>query len=280
MRTSRLILLVVAFAAFIVAGCSKPPVEELDQAQAAMKAAQQSGAEKCMFPEYVQAKAALEEAQAKMDQAEQGGNKGELYEEAKAELLKAIEDFEKAKAKADAYQEVDKKVRAELEALKQNLLAHKEKGNEYDLKSYNKAQENYKKAQKLAADCEGEKALALIDEANMALKNVEDEYAEKRAEEILRQQEMYRKEQQDKAKEMEKYTVVKGDCLWNIAKSKYMNPFMWPVIYWANESIINDPDLIFPGQVFDIMKNVASDKKAKAEDFAKNRGPWSLFDGK
>lgn len=41
------------------------------------------------------------------------------------------------------------------------------------------------------------------------------------------------------------------DCLWRIAgsKSHYGNPWLWKKIYQANKDKINDPDLIFPGQV-------------------------------
>ncbi|GEM_PF-1702559 len=46
------------------------------------------------------------------------------------------------------------------------------------------------------------------------------------------------------------YIVVKGDCLWNIAKKYYNNPFLWTKIYQQNKDIIKNPDLIYPGQVF------------------------------
>jgi nucleoid-associated protein YgaU len=50
------------------------------------------------------------------------------------------------------------------------------------------------------------------------------------------------------------YTVVRGDCLWNIAKKEiiYNDPFKWPRIYEANKDQIKDPDLIYPKQVFKI----------------------------
>ncbi len=50
------------------------------------------------------------------------------------------------------------------------------------------------------------------------------------------------------------YTVVKGDCLWNIAKKKefYSNGFAWPKIYQANRDQIKNPDLIYPQQEFKI----------------------------
>lgn len=46
------------------------------------------------------------------------------------------------------------------------------------------------------------------------------------------------------------HTVVKGDCLWNLAKHYYDNHFRWKVIYAANQAIIKDPHWIYPKQVF------------------------------
>lgn len=60
-----------------------------------------------------------------------------------------------------------------------------------------------------------------------------------------------------------KYTVVKGDCLYKIAGKKeiYGNPKMWPVLWDANKTVtldpkapkrtptkISNPNLIYPGQ--------------------------------
>lgn len=60
-----------------------------------------------------------------------------------------------------------------------------------------------------------------------------------------------------------KYTVVKGDCLYKIAGKKeiYGNPRMWPVLWDANKTVtldpkapkntktkITNPNLIYPGQ--------------------------------
>lgn len=63
----------------------------------------------------------------------------------------------------------------------------------------------------------------------------------------------------------DKYTVVKGDCLWKIAGKKeiYSNPKYWPKIWEANEDgvisapahtpkKITNPNLIYPGQVIRI----------------------------
>lgn len=49
------------------------------------------------------------------------------------------------------------------------------------------------------------------------------------------------------------YTVVKGGCLWYIAKRFYGKGGEWPKIYSANKAIIGgNPNLIYPGQVFTI----------------------------
>lgn len=44
------------------------------------------------------------------------------------------------------------------------------------------------------------------------------------------------------------YTVKKGDCLWNIAKSYYGSGTQWNKIYDANTKQIVNPNLIYPGQ--------------------------------
>jgi len=70
------------------------------------------------------------------------------------------------------------------------------------------------------------------------------------------------------------YTVVRGDCLWNIAKKKehYGNGFAWPVIYKANRDQIKNPDLIYPKQTFKI-PNLTEDEKAKYEKLRMNYKP-------
>lgn len=53
------------------------------------------------------------------------------------------------------------------------------------------------------------------------------------------------------------HTVVKGECLWWIAEYRqvYNDPFMWPLIFKANRDKINNPDLIYPGQVFQVPRS-------------------------
>ena len=44
------------------------------------------------------------------------------------------------------------------------------------------------------------------------------------------------------------YVVVKGDSLSKIAQREYGDANKWRRIYEANKDLINDPDLIYPGQ--------------------------------
>ncbi len=53
--------------------------------------------------------------------------------------------------------------------------------------------------------------------------------------------------------EAQSYTVVKGDCLWNIAKRFYGNGSKYSVIYNANRDVIGgNPNRIYPGQALTI----------------------------
>ncbi len=50
--------------------------------------------------------------------------------------------------------------------------------------------------------------------------------------------------------QQKKHVVKKGDTLWDIADWYYNDPFLWPVIYKANQDSISDPHWIYPGEVF------------------------------
>ena len=49
-----------------------------------------------------------------------------------------------------------------------------------------------------------------------------------------------------------KWRVVRGDCLWNIARSVYGNGARWPEIAGANGLPQSGSPIIYPGQIFTI----------------------------
>ncbi len=48
------------------------------------------------------------------------------------------------------------------------------------------------------------------------------------------------------------HKVVRGDNLWDLAEHFYKDPWQWRRIWQANKDKIKDPNLIFPGQLFEI----------------------------
>jgi hypothetical protein len=68
----------------------------------------------------------------------------------------------------------------------------------------------------------------------------------------------------------QKYKVIKGDCLWSISGKPdiYGDSFQWPLIFKANRDQIEDPDMISPGQVFNIEKGLTGDEIQRARQLA------------
>ena len=58
--------------------------------------------------------------------------------------------------------------------------------------------------------------------------------------------------QQGTTQQTQTYTVKSGDSLSKIAKQYYGDAKEWRKIYEANKDQIKDPDLIHPGQTFNI----------------------------
>ena len=79
----------------------------------------------------------------------------------------------------------------------------------------------------------------------------------------------------------DKYTVVKGDYLWKIAKKDdiYGNAYQWIRIYTVNKDQIKDPDLIYPDQIFNIARGVGRNEHlvAKGEYLSKIAGCMKVF---
>src|SRR5580704_6646431 len=63
------------------------------------------------------------------------------------------------------------------------------------------------------------------------------------------------------------YTVKPHDTLWDIAgkSSIYGDSFQWPLIFKTNRDKIQDPDLIYPQQDFEVNKTAPTDEVEKAK---------------
>jgi LysM repeat protein len=80
------------------------------------------------------------------------------------------------------------------------------------------------------------------------------------------------------AKKSSKHTIKieKGQTLWSIAKSDaaYGKSCNWPLIFKANKGKVQDPDLIYPGQVLIIPRGVPVTEKDSACEAATKYGPY------
>lgn len=77
------------------------------------------------------------------------------------------------------------------------------------------------------------------------------------------------------------YEVRRGDSLSTISGQEqiYGNWQMWPLIYNANRNQIKDPDLIYPNQRLGIPRAYSDQEATDAQNQARNRSPYSLYDG-
>lgn len=76
------------------------------------------------------------------------------------------------------------------------------------------------------------------------------------------------------------YTVIRGDCLWTISGKPiiYNDPVKWPRIYRANRDQIQDPDLIYPDQVFKIPRGYPTTHiVVPGEWLCKIAGYWEIY---
>jgi LysM repeat protein len=62
----------------------------------------------------------------------------------------------------------------------------------------------------------------------------------------------------------EKYTVKKGDTLWDISNSHMRDSFLWPKLWKHNQYIMN-PDLIYPGNVIELPGEEGAQQAALVE---------------
>lgn len=223
---------------------------------------------------------ALSQTNAKLKEADKYKAEGKIVESRKAnneavELFKTEEPkYNELNNANEAQKSVIGEVEARRNSIDANMIAAENNPKVSDVVNKWKGEalpgvnQHIDNAKAAYAACDPAKAKAELDAANAILNEFEGQPV------------IVEEEKGTVAPESKVYTVKKGDCLWNIAGTEYSNPFMWPIIYWANKANIKDPDLIFPGQNFDIVFDFAEADQRKAEDFARTRGPWSLYDNK
>ena len=72
------------------------------------------------------------------------------------------------------------------------------------------------------------------------------------------------------------YTVMRGDYLWKISGKDdiYDDPYQWVKIWSANRDQINNPDMIYPDQRFDIPRQIANNEHlvVRGENLSKISG--------
>jgi len=75
-----------------------------------------------------------------------------------------------------------------------------------------------------------------------------------------------------------RYEVESGDSLWAISGLDYVygDPYQWPLIFRENTGIIDDADLIFPGQWLEFRQQPGQGEIDAAVRHARNRGAWAL----
>jgi tetratricopeptide (TPR) repeat protein len=271
---------VMVLVAFV--GCAKAPTEEMSDARMAFQAATDAGAQTYASDKYMSAEEALNEATALMERKK--------YKEAREKALEALKLSREAHANAVTSRNMANRGAEEIYEM---ALAVLNSANQAGAYTYAEAQmldaertlEEAKRAYE-AGDYVGAKQLA-----QAALEKAQE------AEAIAKQVGMQKKEEQARRIAGEiadpgatrmpyptNHVVIKGETLWWIAEYKqiYDDPFQWPVIYRANRDKIRDPDLIYPDQNFVIPRepDLTNEMRQEAIKFAKNRGAWSLYDGK
>jgi len=74
------------------------------------------------------------------------------------------------------------------------------------------------------------------------------------------------------------YVVQAGDHLWGISSQPkvYGDPYQWPLLFKRNRADITDADLIYPGQMIQIEREMSDAQIQEAIDHARSRGAWVL----
>ena len=263
MRRETVLSLLISSLFLCLGGCCHPPVKKISMAKAQLIEAREVGAPQYVPEKYKEAEDILSRAEAESrGECRKSWSTAELavqkVKELKEETLTAMEQ-----AKADGKTSIE-------QAQKHLKAAEKAESLQYAPDLYEAASSSLQQAQKAFQQKLFLKAKDLADKATKL---------------ALRAKEAAIKVKKELAATITKpstYIVRSGDCLWIIAgyPQIYNNPYMWPLIYWANKAQTPDPDLIYAGQVLVIPRDFSAQEKEHAIFFTKHRGHWSIYDEK
>lgn len=281
---SRVVIMMMLAALMVVSfgGCAKPPTTEMSDAKLAFQEATDAGAQTYASDQYMSAEEALNQATKLMEQKK--------YREAREKALEALKLSREAQAATNTNKNAANSGAVEMYNMALSALnaANQAGGYTYATPQMEDAQRTLEEAKKAYEAGDYINAKQLSESALAKAREAEQVAKQASGDDLANQGRRIAGEIADPGATPRPYPtnhiVIKGESLWWIAEYKqiYDDPFQWPVIYKANRSQIKDPDLIFPDQNFVIPREpeFTEDMKNEAIKFAKNRGAWSLHDGK
>jgi nucleoid-associated protein YgaU len=260
-------VLVIAIVALGLAGCTGTVPQSVTDVNTAMSRAKDACAGTYAADD-------LRPVQQGVDSMNQLGDDGKYRKAGKAAepLLPQVQSLQTtaATSRDQAEKEAQIAISTATGSLAEALRAEADK---YAPKQYQQARETLEKARTATADpCKYKEAMELARQASaLSAQAMQVAGAEKQRIEAerLAEQERLRKQKEREAREAAErrlnelppsYTVVKGDSLWKISGSDkiYKNSMYWGLLHEANIASVSDPDLIFPGQEFNIPRDLTS----------------------
>ncbi len=237
MQMFKRLLLIVALV-FLVSGCAKRPVQDLENTRNSVSAAYAAGAAQYAPGEFQLANSALQAAELQVE---------------KGRYREAVRTLELAQ-------------RYSTEALRLTREAKQRQAAEEKKRAEEKRLREQEKLKKLQQEAERRKQLEKKKEKKPKTKKPVVTVEKKKP------------TKKTKPKLLDKVEVRSGDDLAAIAARKdvYGDPLLWPLLYKANRDQIKDPKEIFVGQTLVIPRDKSRDEIEAARQEARDLGLFDL----